>query len=334
MNIGFHYYVTRTLAEQAGFPPGEAQVIAYACQYIDNCHDHDKIPINGLPPALYERMGSDWLDPTCTSHSGIQNILYNFDSVRTKVLLPFHFIPGGWNSSRRRFDYLTPAEAPLALQLVRVALEKLRSVESGQFRLLGLIRLGIALHTYEDSFAHQNFSARNYSRDNGVSQAHIVYNNEVRSQPMLSRLTGFLGYKIGHGLLLTYPDDFGARITYSDGRNRKVRVDNFDRFRHAALQTYHLLRQYTAAPDHSADWLPRLEKLLKKNWRQPGNWLKAFSAQFPEYSYGYSESGWKNEALEPGSSSVYEFRGDLKWLFFHLAAYEQRQAVMGILPQA
>jgi len=95
MNIGFHYYMTKTLAIKAGFSPKDAEVIAYACQYVDDATDHQIMTVKDMPEPLYERMYKDYFDPTCTSHKGISNILYNFRNIRNKVLLPYHFIPDG-----------------------------------------------------------------------------------------------------------------------------------------------------------------------------------------------------------------------------------------------
>ena len=38
MDIEFHYYLTKYLALEAGFEEDEAEIIAYASQYVDdNC---------------------------------------------------------------------------------------------------------------------------------------------------------------------------------------------------------------------------------------------------------------------------------------------------------
>ena len=36
MNIEFHYHITRLIAARAGFPPEDADIIAFSSQYVDD----------------------------------------------------------------------------------------------------------------------------------------------------------------------------------------------------------------------------------------------------------------------------------------------------------
>ncbi|MGC9361979.1 MAG: DUF6765 family protein [Candidatus Syntrophosphaera sp.] len=333
MRMSFHYFTTKALCVRAGFSTAEAQVIAYACQYVDDAQEHEEIRILGLPEPFYERMGRDSLDPTCTAHKGIENILYNFDGVRRKVLLPFHFMPTGWNAAHTKFNYLAKAESPPARDLVRLALQKLRSTPpESEFRELELIRLGIALHTYEDTFAHQNFSARNNRMENGASEILIRVNKRVRHLQAIFYLTGFLGYSIGHGLLGTFPDRFNTRISYLNGRNKEVSINTTPRFRVACKRVYYLLREYTLAPDNWKEEWKRLRNCLKWDQSRKTDIKKTFSAHYPEIDFSYTASAWKRQALKLYVPGSYVFKGDMKWLNFHRASWDQRQYVLSFLP--
>ena len=332
MNIGFHYYVTKTVAVRAGFSPREAQLIAYACQYVDDAQEHVKMRVLGMPEPTYERMGRNWFDPTCTSHKGIGNILYNFSNIRKKILLPFHFIPEGWDEERKNFRYLTVEQAPFAIEMVKRGLEKLRTAENmRKGKLKGLIRLGIALHSYEDSFAHQGFSARNSRKDNGVSNPIILYNDRIQNMSLLVKLQGFLGYSIGHGLLYTYPDRFNTRISYVNGRKKLIYVNTEERFLRAARGVYDLLRGYTGVADEWELTEEPLKRCLQWDWKKRSEWSRAFRKEFAGMNYQYSPATWKNQAIRDEGDGVYRFIGDRKWFYFHEGAYGQRVAAGELL---
>lgn len=334
MNIGFHYFATKTLAVKAGFSAEEAQLIAYSCQYVDDAVEHKKITIQGLPDPLYERMSKDELDPTCTAHKGVQNVLFNRADIREKILLPFHFIPAGWDTDHSQYNYVTSPEAPKAVELVRHALEKLRSAPAGNsFRQIALIRLGIALHSYEDTFAHQRFSSLNNKSENGVSKVRILSNNRKESIPMFIRIKGLLGFRIGHGLLSTFPDRFMTEIIYLDGRRKQVEINTNKRFELSARKTYNLLREYTGQPDEWEDFVPQLMESLQRNNRTIKDWHNTFSALFPDIEYHYGEKTWLGEAIKRDRRRRGIFAGDMKWLNFHQASYEQRLYMMATIPR-
>jgi hypothetical protein len=334
MNIGFHYFITKTLAELAGFTPDDAQLIAYACQYVDNAKDYKVMKIKGMPPSDYERMNKDEFDPTCTSHQGIKYIMFDKEDIRNKVLLSFHFIPSGWDELHKKFSYITEPDSPLAVGLVELAIQKLQSTFPGSsLRQLALIGLGISLHSYEDAFAHQGFSARDDFLENGIAKPNIVTNTSFRHLPFLVKLPGLLGLNIGHERLGTYPDKFNTQIAYLDGNEDNVLINTLDRFKHAAQYVYQLLRNYTKVPDEWKNILPKLEICFLKNKNSIAGWEKEFNSQFPGIFYEYKAKKWKSQAIKTNLCGNRQFRGDLKWFQFNQAAYEQRQIIISNLPK-
>ncbi len=138
MDIEFHYFMTYLVAARAGFDPDQAHTIAYSCQYID---DNDLIfEINRDSPEYY----SNYVSQTI-------NILKP-KKVLLRIYPIFHFIPGDtFHESTRRKDgklhYLnTTADSKNARAVLRDALK------SGD-----LYRIGLACHSYSDSWSHQNF---------------------------------------------------------------------------------------------------------------------------------------------------------------------------------
>lgn len=340
MNISFHYYVTRVLAEKAGFAPADAQTIAFACQQVDDANRHTPMKVKNLPPPEYERMSDGVFDPTCTAHKGITNILYGFTGIRRKILMPFHFIPEAWDSTRRHYKYLTIPGAPLAHTMVKIALEKLSSSAGNQlFRQLALIKLGIALHGYEDSFAHQGFSGRNNKLDNDATDILDAERVRLNETQLIGQLVGFIGYHIGHGLLGDLPDKIGIVAYYLNGRGLAVMLDNVARFTLAAEKTFALLRDFTGSatdwPSISTQMVKMLSGELPNLAAKSGktDWQKTFSKHFPEIFFDYKAQAWEKEALRQNSGGSFTYKGESgqKWIHFHRAAFEQRQFMLANL---
>ncbi|MBA4397709.1 MAG: hypothetical protein C0394_10075, partial [Syntrophus sp. (in: bacteria)] len=80
MNHEFHYYITYVIAARAGFPPQDAQLVAYSSQYTD---DNDIIfEIDRGRPTAY----GNYISQTV-------NILKPMDKL-LRIYSLFHFIPG------------------------------------------------------------------------------------------------------------------------------------------------------------------------------------------------------------------------------------------------
>ncbi len=329
MNIGFHYFLTRVLAEKAGFIPADAQTIAYACQHVDDATAHTEIIIHNLPNLDYKRIDQDVFDPICTAHKGIENIRFAFENIRDTVLRPFHFIPKGWDENRSHYDFKTAPEVTLAVQLLNQALENLGDAPpDGEPHTAALIKLGIALHSYQDTFAHQRFSARDDETENGVDDVRILKNHKKSRLPSFAKGMGFVGLEIGHGLLGHFPDYFNTQVSYIDGEGNAVQFETNRRFMLAARKTYDRLREHTGSPDNWEAISRDVERCMQKNRRRMCKWLKTFQSIFPKISFDYHENDWKDAAIEEIEDGEYEFRGCLKWFRFHQAALDQRKFVI------
>ncbi len=138
MNIEFHYYITYILAREAGFDPEDAYKIAYSSQYVDDNSIH--YYINFENGDHFFSTVSQTMDITKPSPK------------RQKIYPLFHFIPGDPDSpTARRKDgrkhlFNTTPDSENARFLLRRALDT-----------SDLYRIGIAVHAYADTWAHQNF---------------------------------------------------------------------------------------------------------------------------------------------------------------------------------
>lgn len=138
MDIEFHYYITYLVALEAGFAQEEAEIIAASSQMVD-----DNTEINYIENHAGE------IYKTYISQTA--NILKPDDEL-FRIYPIFHFVPGEYmNSSTFRKDGImhvlnTTPNSKKAQNLMNLALDS-----------KNLYRIGIAAHTYSDTWAHQNF---------------------------------------------------------------------------------------------------------------------------------------------------------------------------------
>lgn len=146
MQIDFHYGTTYVLARLAGFPQGEAEIIAYSAQYVDDATNAGLVRF-AESEYMYSRIAS--------AHSMIDRT--NLIEVDNHLAwLPFHFLPGngGCPAGGGPEDELSKLQCKPDSHIAR---DMLRAAYQDRESPRGLQRLGIAMHVYADTFAHQGF---------------------------------------------------------------------------------------------------------------------------------------------------------------------------------
>jgi hypothetical protein len=236
MNAEFHYYSVYFLCLRAGMPERRCSDIAFASQYVDNAILAYDIDDGGF---------------SCRSRV-TQNYLFWDEETLRGIYLPFHFIPGDMEAARReRVDgaasrWTVTPDSPMAKELLVSAL-----------RTGDDFRIGIALHAYADTWAHQHFSGR-IEEGNAVSPA----------SPLPPA---------GHLQALRAPDDAAGRWTDSRLVPELARVDNAARFRAAARKIYRYLRTHLRLGFAEEELV--LDELCAVWARNPGD-MKARVASF------------------------------------------------------
>jgi hypothetical protein len=198
MNVEFHYYSTAFVAVKAGFSLEEATTLAYAGQYVDH---HQRAYRIQTP------RGSLFSPPT-------QDFSFWDQATVDEVLAPFHFLPAGRDqgASVRRDGAVSVWDVrPHSAPAKRLLVEALKT--------RNLYRIGLALHTYSDTWAHQNFTARNEA-----------WNRLDESNPLPAP---------GHAHAGFDPDLWLAN--WDDPRLVEPRVDNRRRFATCARKIYRYL---------------------------------------------------------------------------------------------
>ncbi|MFM2429295.1 MAG: hypothetical protein RLZZ511_508 [Cyanobacteriota bacterium] len=219
MQIDFHHTVTYVCARLAGFDDQAAQTIAYAAQYVDDATNSGLIRFdNG---ALFRRISS--------AHKLFD--YRNFqDLANYQVWLPFHFLPGngglpaGQDPAGGFIEKLIcRANSPIAQELVAQCISKANAS-------YGLHWLGITLHVYADTWAHQGFAGVNHQVNQASRLLNAVGQEDVG---LLDRLKGyFIGeaLPLGHGAVLGNPDKPYLRWAYTNGCGEAIQRDNPQEF--------------------------------------------------------------------------------------------------------
>lgn len=234
MNIDFHHAATYVLARQAGFSHEHAEKIAYSCQYVDDATNSGVICFtNG---SMYERKAS--------AHKMLD--YRNFEELSNHyVWLPFHFLPGNGGLPAEKnpegsfiHKIICKPNSYIALDMVDTCIRKKNLPFSLQL-------LGITMHVYADTWAHQGFAGvihdvnHVYNLLDGQGNTDSSFQNRIKNffgnlfDHIQNRFVDQVS-PLGHGAALSYPDRPYLRWSYTDGLGRKIFRNNPDIFIEAA----------------------------------------------------------------------------------------------------
>jgi len=238
MQKDFHFYCVGVLARAAGFGSQDALTIAYASQYVDDATESEPIPVQ-------TEQGELKFDPVRTSYTALQQLKSLEWSAQKRVWIPFHFIPPQPFSAQKSkpFSFVTQAGSPFAQQLLDWAADGLPA--NRKYRLC---RIGIALHTYADTWAHQGFSGRQSRVENDIGNLRIHHRDTGKE--------GHLGIEniifdalpeIGHAEALYLADLAYQKWSYRRTVSKEdIERDNTAQFLLAARAIYDWLRTIKA----------------------------------------------------------------------------------------
>ena len=229
MQKDFHYDVIYVLAIWAGFNDDDAFRLAYSSQYVDDANNNGRIKFKNK--ASYNR--------TSSAHENL-DIVNNFDNVENRnTWLAFHFLPGnagyqiGEENNSEFEDLLvcTP-NSFVACDMVKKAIKT-----SGKDNAIH--RLGIALHTYADTWAHHGFIGMKSEKNEVKNIKRKTINGDFELINEIEEIGSSVIDKclpLGHGAVLCNPDlpfleEWG--FEYLDNRGEQT-FNNTERFVEAA----------------------------------------------------------------------------------------------------
>lgn len=344
MNINFHYAAIKVIAGHAGFSDEETEVIAYSSQFVDDASMHEPINLDrdpGVPGIRFER---GEFDPICTAHKDI-DYLTNITKPRAheRVYVCFHFIPSFKGQSRYKKFRQAMKDGPFARKLVKDALDELSAIP-GEYRTRGLIRLGIALHSYADTWAHQGFSGYRNSEDNDIRSVRIKEGSTWKKVGLASWFVSYAAPDLGHAEAGALPDRSDVSWDCKPAKVKEMR-SNTTEFLDASEAILTLLRAKAQGAGTWADLKPKLKRCLENPAAKMDGGDCEWKRTFPGIDFKYDADEWFEEALER-DGGLFDLFGDFlgvdpldyevlagkKYFHFHAMALEQRNAVLDKLP--
>ena len=217
MDINFHYYVIKTLARTAGFSEEDAQTVAYYSQQVDDFVKCSPMRVRQEPPEFFmqkgyakKSLGGTWqVVPHPTGIDVLQSVR---DQYRHTTLAAFHFIPAASLAEMEakpgytRADYrCVRADDARAVLINRIVEEAIAAVLEDKCEK-SLMQLGMALHTYADTYAHCGYSGLEGWENCAVIKK--AYNQQTGKEevPEQERLVFQMVPHIGHGNSGHVPD--------------------------------------------------------------------------------------------------------------------------------
>ncbi len=349
MQIDFHHAVTYVVARLAGFKADEARTVAHAAQYVDDATVTDELrfPSGG---------GYTW---AASAHKMLD--YKNFKALaNAKVWIPFHFLPGngglpaGRQPSSNDFadKLICRPNSPVARDMVRHCIE-------GHRLPYALHRLGIAMHVYADTWAHQGFVGITHK----LNMVHDLEDDDPNVEKWFTRVQTYFKdtlelmtshaidhLPLGHGAALSHPDMPFLTWRYTNGRGERIERNNPHDFITAVDQMFARMVEFrvacgaTQAPSGIAK---RDRDQIRQNFaaftsregdERHGAWAKSiakgdfsFGKDFPKY-VAKGPGSWKYAALGPADGkqdphyAVHFLNSD--WKLFHDALQAHRLMVL------
>lgn len=299
MQIDFHHAVTYVLARAAGFAHAEADIVSYAAQYVDDAVSSGVIRFDN--DAIATRI--------CSSHKSFD--AENLDNKENiLVWLPFHFLPGngglpaGQNPEGTFIQKLVCwPDSPIAIEMLRASILDCN-------KPYGLHRLGVAMHVYADTWAHQGFAGVLHKINEiddleETGGTHVVGN-------AFELLASKAAPPIGHGRALSLPDMPFLSWKYTNGQGGLVERNNTDLFCKAAerlciaMQRFRCQDPDAGVPGLAAEDRQTIRSMFTNLKQEDAaerhrQWIEAIRTgafTFGKAEIAYSETAWENVALQ------------------------------------
>jgi hypothetical protein len=240
MNIDFHYGVVYVIARVSGLARDAARTVAHACQYVDDA----------TTPGILRFAGGETFERFATAHKMFDYSNTENDQNRL-VWTPFHFLPAGEGVTLQEKAVCRPDSA-VARDVMRRAIRQRNAASA-------LHRLGVTLHTYVDTWAHQGFAGiecavnrvSELKVENGPEKSWITRVAEAaeRAKDKIESKLVSDALPVGHGAALHYPDLPWADWSYIDGNGKHVQRQNLDQFMQAAEMACRAVRGFVAGDE-------------------------------------------------------------------------------------
>jgi hypothetical protein len=334
MDIAFHYFAIKTIARKAGFTDSEAEQIATYSQFIDDYNCYRPTYYNNIPKVVTDSVKYDLYRP--------EYIIYNYSLLTTgfwdtgdlvleatktyqrEVISPFHFAPINAEEIAAKNNRTSPAEygdGSFASNHLESAITKYKAATTDTDKSRGLMYIGMALHTFADTYAHQLFTGFNEWANHmdiisvtnnitGADETRLYELRRVKFLTLLRKLAPKLSPTIGHLYMYHIPDYTHLSFSMSYPIHPETQIDdgvytrsNTNEFVKASQKIFRILERVKGStPISDAEWNIFADKLkLGFLYDISTNVEKSVSEEitinelvvhwqgiFTDYTYGYS----------------------------------------------
>lgn len=351
MQIDGHHTMTYVAARLAGYGHKPASTIACSAQYVDDATNSGVIHFKNN--AMYSRISS--------AHKML-DYRNSDDLANHKVWVPFHFLPGngGIPAGENPDGYFI--RKLLCYPDSHVARDMLRACAGDRDKPYSLHRIGITMHVYADTWAHQWFAGVNHE----INEVHdMKSNNSSLDKSFFNKIANFFlseSFPLGHGAALSYPDRPSLIWEYTNGLDEKVERNNPEIFMDAvdkmcrAMQCFRAkdvnmdIESMPGLPKEDARKILSLIKSIKVDSGEDRRkkWIEEIhkgSFSFGPIDIDYTAKGkgsWKHKSIGQLAASdtgreVFAYRKTFlssNWKLFHDALQAHRFDVLhDVLPR-
>lgn len=354
MNISFHYFTVKTLCYYADLTEARAQNIAFYSQLVDDFNlswlNFDSgFYVDEKPPAFFlnnklalDTGGNTWfIYPVTTGISILQSAASLMNKKHQRLtLIPFHFIPYApiANMGKDETLYCCRQAEPKDGSIISNKLEKFL-----EEKITNDMNLGVLLHIYADTYAHQRFSGRwGVENDAILAKAYDISGiKEKDVTNIASRYRALPG--VGHAKLDHTPDTFALSFSAQFKVSKEAYYrKNIDTFLLCAKRILAMLMQYNHQTpideryfdNEIAPRITRAGYACVKGAEEIDEFYKLaaiWKGEFPKCTYDYKySSSWECEK-SPRYSPIYTYYHPSKIFYaYNEYAYRHLNEVSGI----
>jgi len=227
MDIDFHFGTIYVLARWAGFNNENARIIATSSQFVD---DNISEEISTLPTA--KKFNKAGILIRYSGHKLWENILN--DEGNEQVWIPYHFLPGLQGTTEE--EKLVCKKNSLLAKSLATKLSQITMDDHNY-----AFKLGIGLHVYADTWAHQEFSGIVTVKNMVVGLAYKQFGEGIVNDFLeVATSVGFdMSAPLGHAAAIHWPDrpyaEWRSDTKFENGRY------NWEEFLEASCAIYNIL---------------------------------------------------------------------------------------------
>lgn len=315
MDINFHYFTVKTIARLAGFEEEKAQRIAFYSQLIDDYDIYSSISLDEVPGyAQYlaeEGLFAKWsFTPVTTGfNSWLDMARLILEKNQRKIIIPFHFIPSvslfPALSDRAGYRTVPVSMKDGSFSLLQGKLKFLADIyrrnKDRDIQNENLIYIGMLLHTWADTYAHQGYSgSKGWENETSLTKVtNLIDNTDVTSKYKPVGLTP----ATGHAQADHAPDDTNISFSWKQKNNKDDNFtknnsrENRDLFCVVAREILDYLlscRNQSAINDNQWNAIePRLRNSFMTSEKNVAGLCTHWKRIWPEFNYNYKKDTWK-----------------------------------------